>query len=170
MANTQTNEAKATSKGTEVVKVVFDEQALRNLNSFEDAFKLVQNEFGAIADASEVIGDGFVVLDDKTQLVGRPMVLLNWHFSEGDYRDEDGNLRDFVSARVISQRPDGTVDKWVVNDGSTGLCDQLKNYSVRTNMMGGLLVQRGLRVSEYIHPTHGPAKTFYLDLQKEEPF
>ncbi len=155
----------------------YDADALRNIRSFEDAFALVESTYGPVVTADTELGDGFSLLEDKDKrrLVGVPIMFLSWSFTEGDYQSE------FVSARIVTK--DG--GKYVVNDGGTGICAQLREFTETHNgRRGGLLARRGLRSSDYKvcdgtngcgHPPQPvtneaahkgkvtPAATFYID-------
>lgn len=144
----------------------FSGVALRNVETFEDAFELASIAFGGVADATTEIGDGFELLEDKNDLVGVPLIILTFSLHDGDYQ-RDGTQTKFVSMRVMTK----SNRKYIVNDGGTGIAEQLVDYAKRTGKAGGLGVPHGFRVSSYNHPVHGPGKTFYLDLTKEEqPF
>ena len=125
---------------------------LRNITSFEDAARLAAEQNGGeLFVASEELGDGFALLENKDQLIDVPLVIMDWSFHEGDHGE-------FVSAHVVT-RPG---DKFIVNDGSTGIYAQLRAFSDARGKFGGLAVNRGLRRSDYTHPVHGPATTYYL--------
>lgn len=131
------------------------------IQSFEDALNVVNDVFGGeVVDASD-LGDGFALVEDKDALVKVPFVVLAASFSEGDYKREDGTVGTFVSIRLVTE--DGR--KLVMNDGSTGIHDQIKMlHQQRPETIGKpILCRNGLRVSEYDHPQYGKARTFYLD-------
>jgi hypothetical protein len=141
----------------------WDEETLRNITSFDDAVRLVEETHGPIVSADEELGDGFTLLstEDKDLLIGLPMLLMAWRFNDGD-------AGRFVSIRVLVQNRDKSVSRYIFNDGSTGICEQLAKFQLRTGRAGGLKVQNGLRRSDYLYedPTTGeqrPASTYYLD-------
>lgn len=134
-----------------------------SISSFDDALRLVGEKLGGeVVDASD-LGDGFSVLDKaaKKTLIGVPFLVLSVSFHDGDYKDEDGNFTQFASLRIVTR--DGR--KLVLNDGGTGIPEQIKTlWKMRPQTTGKpILVHKGLRVSEYDHPTHGKSETFYLD-------
>lgn len=131
----------------------FDPNDLRSLVSFEDAKRLLTEAFGEIADATTEIGDGFTMLDDKDALLNVPLILVHWTFAPGDYGKE------FVVARAMTERG----DKYIITDGGTGLAVQLSEYTKRTGKNGGLLVERGLRKSDYVNE-FGAGTTHYLNV------
>lgn len=137
----------------------FSDDDLRAIESFDDAAALLaQNDLPVVA-ADQVLGNGFSVVNDKGFLCGLPMMLLSWHFNKGDNGD-------FVSAHAVVSMPGGTLGKFVINDGSTGLYQQLRNYTDKTDRTTGLVVKRGLRRSDYQYDDNGTPKnatTFYLD-------
>lgn len=164
----------------EVVAVAskFSSEELSGITSWDDALALAQREYKTIVVADEVIGDGFKVADesDKNGLIGVPLFLLEWAFRAGDFGD-------YVSIRAIEQNSNGTTTKWILNDGGTGICRDLKDFSKKTGRFGGLLVRNGLRVSNFMVDSETnevlskgeykdaiaagrktfPASTFYLD-------
>ena len=169
------------NEGTVVVPTTFSEDALREIVSFDDAYRLTLEYQGEIVEADQVLGDGFSVLkqEDKARLVGVPLILMEWDFYPGDFGSE------FVAVRIAARNQDGTTGKYVLNDGSTGIAVMLRKYQERTGKRGGLLVKHGLSVSDYeycdmcrvvtskcdvpdVHKNSPerlwrPAKTYYLD-------
>lgn len=122
------------------------EADLADITSFEAAIERAKELYGSIVTASDELGSGFAVLnkDDKMRLVGVPFFLLSWSFNLGDNGE-------FVSAVVVT----GKHDRYIVNDGSTGIYDQLRRESAgdpdngKPGRDGGMLAERGLRVSPY---------------------
>lgn len=130
---------------------------LRTLTDLDAVLSFLNQEYGGVVDVAEQIGDGFAMLDDKGQLVGREMVLINWKFNESSYSDEP-----FVFVRAMTR--DGQRIMFV--DGSTGIRDELLEFSSRTGQFGAMHLHHGLRRSDYEYEDEGkmkPATTFYLD-------
>lgn len=174
-------EAPAAQMSTEVVipEPNYNNEMLRGITSFSSAINLAGEMFGDVEDASDVLGDGFRLLkekDGKTQLCGKPLMLLEWSFyPSAEFGGE------FAAIRLVSQESNGSVGKYVVNDGSTGIKKTLKDYTERTGRRGGLMVRNGFRESTYpfcsdcrmavnddheeIEPTHGVGRgrTYYID-------
>ena len=169
------------SKNKELAKAqprAFNDQMLADIDSWDVAFSAANAEYGTIVLADRVLGNGFRIAteDDKRRLVGTPLMFLEWLEREGDF----GQM---VTAMVIQRLTDGGIAKWVVNDGSTGICKQLIDYTAASGRRGGLAVQHGLRESTYNidaesgtpltkqeereYLTSGrkmvPAHTFYID-------
>lgn len=143
--------------------VNFSDTELRSVSSFEDAMRLAAEKYGSVIDAADEIGSGFVMLDNKDKLVGEPFVILSYSFPEGDYRDADGNIGHFAVMRVVTKHG----DRFVVTDGSHGIYSQLDEFHVRSGRKGGILVNGGLRKSEYETEINGvmqPAVTYYLNV------
>jgi len=149
----------------EVIKMPpkFDEDELRALDNWEAAIALTQEQTGTIASAAEEMGDGFRLLDTKEKrlLIGVPCIFMEWRFSMGD-------MGEFVSARIAARHGHDSLGKYIINDGSTGIYSQLLAYTEKHNVYGGLVSERGLRVSNYEweDPNTGekkPATTFYID-------
>jgi hypothetical protein len=167
MANKQNGTVKPSQEIVPEVAApaVFSTDDLREIDTFDAALALVQSEFGDVADATEELGDGFALVKDKDELVGKPMILIEWSFRPGDFGT-------FVSIRAMVRESNGTARKVVFNDGSTGIADMLADWTKRHDgRNGGMVVPKGLRVSTYMYedPKDGskrPAKTFYLDTSK----
>ena len=120
------------------------ESQLRSIVSFNDAISLAESVYGAVALSSEVLGDGFTLVE-KDKLLGVPFVLIDYtvHTSSTNF-DENGEGLKFVTVRCVTQE-----DKRVAfNDGSTGVARQLRDLAAR-EIYGGIYVQGGLRSSEY---------------------
>lgn len=150
----------AKTQGAEIT-VKLSDDALKGITSFEDALTLLAETYGeeSIVVASEVLGDGFAVLDSKNKntLIGVAFVLVNWDFSVGDNGE-------YVVARIVTA--DGR--KLVMIDGSTGICKQLQSYSANTGKYAGMVVKNGLRQSTYDYTDDKgetkSATTYYLDV------
>lgn len=177
----------ATTTPTEEQSIVvtrpdYADDTLRAINSFEDAITAGGYAFGNVVDAADELGNGFTLLstpDAKMELVGKPMMILEWAFH---LSEEFGG--EFVSLMVVVQEKNGSVSKYIVNDGSTGIYSMLADYTRRTQRQGGMMVRRGFRESTYpfcddcrtaVRSTHaedepghkiGRARTFYLDASK----
>lgn len=158
MANENTQQDAKT--GTDIVLsnpdnvVSFEPDDLRSIASFQDAMRLVEDTLGGtVVDASEEIGDGFTMLDDKDKLINVPFIALQWRFTPGDFGKQ------YVIMRVVTD----TGDKYVITDGGTGIAQQMASFTERTKRTGGLLVKRGLRKSEYDNE-FGHGTTHYLNV------
>lgn len=116
------------------------DEMLRGITSFEDAQALAQEMYGEIQNFADTYGTGFILLPDKdkSKLVDVPFALVYWRLNDGTYGG-------FVSALVVTERG----DKFIVNDGSTGMYRQLAEITATTGKTGGLIVDHGLRESEY---------------------
>lgn len=148
--STQDTAAQSTQDGpaSEVMRVeLFDEEALRSIVSFDDAAALTAEVHGNIVAAAEELGDGFTLIkdEDKARLVGLPLIFMQWSFHDGDFGSQ------FVAARVVARNHDGSASKYILNDGSTGICETLKKYTDNTGRTGGLYARHGLRASEYMY-------------------
>lgn len=131
---------------------------LREIHSFDDALRLMEETYGAdaLALASDVLGDGFALAKSKDQLIGVPCAFISWTESLGDHGP-------FIAARVVTQ--DGR--KLVITDGSEGIYRQLADFSVAKGRDGGLIAKNGLRRSDYTYKNdrgeETPAQTYYID-------
>ena len=137
------------------------ESQLRGIACFSDAISLAESVYGTVALSSEVLGDGFTLVE-KDKLVGVPFVLIDYtvHTSSTNF-DENGEGLKFVTVRCVTQE-----DKRVAfNDGSTGVARQLRDLAAR-EIYGGIYVQNGLRASEYevldAKGRKSSATTYYL--------
>jgi len=146
----------------------FTADELRELSSFEDVQALFASHGIKVVDAADEIGDGFILLDndDKPKFEGREMLILSWHFAEGDFKREDGTKSEFVAVRFVSPEPTGGMGKYVLTDGGTGIYEQLKGYTVRSGVASGMFLKKGLRVSRYANEYSDDNVTCYLDLSK----
>lgn len=146
---------------TESNRRLMTDTDLAAIASFADAMSTVEATFGGVDDFSNY-GSGFEVLEDKDKLLKTPFVILEFTFSQGE-------MGEFVSAPLVTE--DGR--KYILNDGSTGICKQLRDVRDRRIAQNifpaqqGVAVKKGLRVSSYKYtdPTTGketPAKTYYL--------
>lgn len=142
--------------GQAIVPVHFNREQLGAIDSFDAAIALATAEFGDIVLADAEVGDGFKVATDsdkRTTLSGSPLLLLDWSFRESE-------TGEWVLIHAVQRSDDGGVTKWVITDGSTGLCRELKEYEEKTGREGGMLVRNGLRVSDYyIDPETGTGLT-----------
>lgn len=147
----------------EVIKVeknagLSDDQ-LRALDSLEG----LQQALGIPIAQSTDLGTGFAVLDKegKRRLVGVPLLFVFWQFNNGDQGV-------FVSTHVVQVDMMGKlVGKYIINDGSTGICQQLRDYTEHTQSFKGLFAPKGLRASDYDFTDEqgntSKATTFYID-------
>lgn len=114
-----------------------------------------------IIDASE-LGTGFELVEDKGRLIGVPLVFVHWTLKMGTF----GWM---CIAHVVQLDNTGTViGKYVVTDGSTGICQQLTDITEASGRTSGLIAKHGLRVSEYDYTDEKtgetrPAKTYYIN-------
>jgi hypothetical protein len=152
-----------------------DDDTLRGIGSFDDALRVMQESGEDVVLADAELGNGFSIADDavKDRLIKVPLAVLSWTFNKGDYGNPEDGSDEFVSALVVTQAG----EKFIINDGSTGIRRQLREYTDRTGgRQSNMVVRNGLRKSEYrIHkethipvargydgPTE-PASTYYLD-------
>jgi hypothetical protein len=144
----------------EIVKATdgFTEEALADINSFADVLK----HTGNVVNISDVLGNGFSVVDDKTALIGVEFVVVKY----AEHKSETtGGL--FATMHVITSKN----EKLIVNDGSTGICAQLRELAEKQGTVCPLYVPRGLRVSNFTYKdektgAEKKAATFYLNTGK----
>jgi len=129
---------------------------LANLRDMTSADLL--STFGAKT-ADEVLGSDQYgpVLEDKGKLVGVPFIIVYWE------KHEEGNFGSFITMFII----DKDDKRYIVNDGSTGIRDQLERLSKESTTNGMIVCRNGFRVSEYEYEDKDgkkrPAKTYYID-------
>lgn len=144
-------------------KSVVSDDALHDMTSWDSAVQALQDSGVTIESISDY-GTGFAVVD-KSRLVQVPFIIVEWRFNKSLMSD-DG----FVSAAVVTKNG----DKWVINDGSTGIRQQLQAVTRRrlanksASPQAGLMVPAGLTRSDYDVPDPAregktmPATTYYL--------
>lgn len=135
----------------------FTHQQYKNIESFEDAVNLVKSTLGGETVArSQDLGDGFTLLstEDKDKLVGQPFLILHYRFVSSD---KVPNAR-YATCRVVTQQG----NKYILNDGSTGICQQLINLD-NDGHDGPVWAARGLRKSTYQNEHTTEGVTYYLD-------
>jgi len=163
---TPANSANSDAKAVAIRELTNDE--LLSIGTFEDALALVQETYGDVLAADEVIGNGFKLLKNKDLLVGVAFVALKWKFLPGDFG------RDYTNILLVTEGG----DRYLMNDGGAGITRELQEFSARTDRMGGVVFRNGLTSSTYDFcgecrstecdepGTHKmtPATTHYLDL------
>lgn len=151
------------AKSAEIEKVDgYDIETLGGLESFSDILNLAD---GNIESAADVLGYGFGLLEDKDRLLGIEFIIVRYEVHQSD----KVKGKQFATIHVMTR----SGDKFIVNDGSTGIMQQLAELKEKRN--GGnicpLFVPRGLRAStyEYTDPATGQvseATTYYLNTAK----
>lgn len=161
---TATESAQDAAASSDIVQSsAFSDADLRKAEDFAQLAELAAKAHGSVVDASKEMGDGFSLLDSLVSIAGFPTLLMEWTFRDGDYGT-------YVSIRGVSRDPKtGALVRYIYNDGSSGICKQLQEYTKDTNRFGALMVQNGFRVSEYEYedPNTGqkrPAETWYLNV------
>jgi hypothetical protein len=154
----------------ESAEAVMTPGELRDIASMDDAIALIQRTVGvSVVEAREELGDGFEYIENKERLVGIPCLFVKWdcNFSSSFTDDRGLPLRN-VQAWVVCERA-GQIRKYRIADFSTGISQQLWEYSERTGRYSGLAAPLGLRKSEftYRNPDTGEtsqASTYYIDV------
>ncbi len=118
--------------------------------SFEDALRHFEAE-GIV----EFAGSPYNVVD-KESLIGVPFLIVDYRFNE------EGSYGRFVSVLAVTE----TDDRVVINDGSTGVMQQIDMLAQTYPDRKGILCKGGLRRSDYTYTdTDGkekPASTYYI--------
>lgn len=143
-----------TSEKVPMVRAVAlpDSRTLRDMTPGE-----ILAALGDIGDASEVVEtDQFgPILDDKDKLVAVPFIVIDWEFHKGDFGE-------FVTVKVMTFAG----DKFLLNDGSTGIAAQLRETYDEKGAVVPFRCMKGLRRSDYEKVVDGktiPASTYYID-------
>lgn len=140
----------------------WDDSALRDMNDFNATLAILSEAYGL--ETVESYGTGFEPID-KRQLVDVPFVIVQYGFHKGDYGD-------YAFVHAVTKRN----EKVIFSDGSvkSGIARQLADITAEREKNGrdtraGILVGRGLRISEYEYTDPGtgevrPAETYYLSM------
>jgi hypothetical protein len=151
------------AKGKELDTADFDAVALLSELGIEGV--------STILDAAQEIGDGWKILSDKDDLINVPFVIVNYRFKEGDFY-KDGSKAAFGVFHVVTREAietAGAKGKWIVTDGSTGLCAQVSEWCDKNNIdytskdaKPALACSKGLVRSDYTVEGVGDASTYYI--------
>lgn len=155
----------------------FSDAALRDITSFEEAFALAEEVYGDVKDIHAELGNGFTLIDDKGKLKGVAFLILHFGLNDGEFGE-------FSSIAAVTKNN----DKYIFNDGSSGIKEQLLTLARTHQRFGGFMVHGGLNESTYptcfecnkarspkidVCPSCGDATekrssatTWYLDLSK----
>lgn len=138
-----------------------DLAAIDSFQSVLDSF----NSLGLTPESMSDYGTGFEICKNKDRLVDTDLVIVEWRFNVSEVGSEGA----FVSAAVVTRNG----EKWILNDGGTGIYQQLRLVTDQRNRAGhahpqaALLVKGGLTKSEYMYQDEKgkqiPASTYYLN-------
>lgn len=146
---------------TEIERLISKDQ-FASVASWDDALALARETYGELM-SSDQFGDGFTMLDNKDKLLDNPFLILDSSVTDSKEFTRNGEPAAFVAMRVVTKGG----DKFIVIDGSTGLCNQLIEWRTKTGRRGGFVCMHGLRKSEYTYTDPNgdtsPATTYYLD-------
>lgn len=117
-----------------------DFETVQRLETLDAAAQWVIDSGGELLDSADLIPSYNILGKNKDALVDKPFLILHWRFNWSDKFNGE-----FVSALVVTE--DG--DKFVVNDGSTGICAQLRTVTNQRGKYGGMLCRKGLTRSTY---------------------
>lgn len=142
-----------------------DEQ-LNSLKTVDDAIKALG---ASSVDDLDWDSSAYTLLADKAQLVGKKFLAVQWKFH--DSAEYVGSQ--FVSVYVITADTINGENRFIFNDGSTGVCAQLAALTAKRESenhatpYGGALIKGGLKLSEYDRvdaagKSLGKGKTYYL--------
>jgi len=140
---------------------LLNEEQLSGMKTIDDVLAVFAQAGVEVTSISDY-GDGFAVMD-KSAFVNKKMVLVDYKIVPGEKSDYG---TDFAVIRVLTA--EGT--KGIITDGSTGIRDQILTLQ-RKGVMGGVMCEKGLVVSEYTYDevdkasgeiTKKPAKTYYF--------
>lgn len=117
----------------------FTDEELASITTFDDAMDFMAEQFGNVEDIGGVLGNGYTVLNDKQQLVGKPFVIVDARYHP------NGSYGPFVTIAVITKNS----ERYMVNDGSTGIAEQLVQLAQTRGRTKGYMVAGGLDRSTY---------------------
>lgn len=142
--------------------VAVPEFDVANLPATFDAALEALREAGIEPQLISEFGDGFVLLKDKSALVGVDLMIITARVIESNkYSTADGPSS-FSAFHIMTANN----DKFVVVDGSSGLHRQHLDLLNRRGSMGGLVVKGGLVQSDYDYTDDkgvtAEATTFYF--------
>lgn len=142
---------------------VFKDVDLASITDFNSVLDLF-NSREIVPESMSDYGTGFSIAKEKGQLVGVPFMIIEWRFNDSDISEGAS----FVSAAIVTKNG----DKLILNDGGTGIHDQLRlvtkvrNDNGHATPQAGLLVREGLTRSDYTFTDAkgkaSKATTFYL--------
>lgn len=128
-----------------------------------DMVKYFNDQSMQPTDGSE-LGTGWQLLKDKRKLLGRPFMILFW-----ERRIDETTKRAYTTVHLM----ENSGERWIINDGSTGIHAQLEKAVEKRHLAGispvngPMRVNNGLRVSDYtVENAQGgeeAASTFYLN-------
>ena len=138
-----------------------DLAALDSFQSVLDSF----NSLGLVPETMADYGTGFEICKNKDRLIDTDLVIVEWRFNVSEVGSEGA----FVSAAVVTKNG----EKWILNDGGSGIYQQLRMVTDQRNRAGhahpqaALMVKNGLTKSEYTYEgekgKRTPAVTYYLN-------
>ena len=148
---------------TQAPRATFSDLDLASIKSFDDAMRLMSDR-GITPESITDYGTGFQILKEKDSLINVPFLIMDWRVNES--ADFEGST--FVSMAVVTKHG----EKFIVNDGSTGIAAQLALVSQTRSESGhptpysSLMCPKGLTRSDYkITDEKGKqssASTYYL--------
>lgn len=146
------------STATDVVKVdsYFTESDLTAIQSFGDVGAFLKRE-GILTDTLKDYGNGFEVLDNKASLSGVTFAIIDYRFSKGDNGE-------FVSLTIVTKDN----RKLIVNDGSTGIRNQMREIMQQREERGiplkrPIMVEHGVKGNTYQRTNEDGEKMFNDD-------
>ncbi len=126
--------------------------------SWDDLVAYAEEHGGEII---EFEGSAWEILKDKRELVGVEFMIA-------DVRTYSGKFGEAVAVMLVTRSPlpNHKDCRYVINDGSTGLQQQVTDMVLRTGRKAGILCPNGLRASDYMYEDETgkqiPATTFYV--------
>jgi hypothetical protein len=119
-----------------------DDNVMWDLNSVEDLDEYFADQGGII----EFKGSPFTLIrkDEKGMLENQPFTVVDTRWYESK---QFGNM--VVAVMLITDDPIKGENKFLFNDGSTGVRQQMEAMVTHTKRRGGFRCPRGLRASHY---------------------
>lgn len=149
---------------TEVVpaQTRLSDDDLERMSSYADVAAYATEAGLAAVDVSDY-GTGVELLDKngKNRLVGVEFLILDWQWRTGDFAEEG-----YVSLTLMTK--DGS--KYVLNDGSTGIREDVRRLERKIGGKAIVKVGKGLSRGDYTYVapdgTETPATTYRLNFSK----
>lgn len=113
---------------------------LAHVETFEDALRLAQSLYGDLI-PSYSLGDGFVGIEDKDELLGVPFVVMGWGLGWSSFADDE----QFSILRVVTQ--DGRKIRF--SDGGSGVHRTMVERFGTPERFVALVALGGLSKGEY---------------------
>lgn len=123
-------------------------EALKALTSGAQGIDFLPDSWDQVAEAFageiiEIEGSPYTVVD-KATLVDKPFLIVDVKFYHSKQYDSEA-----VAICALTREADGSTERVVFNDGSTGVFQQILNTVSATKRKAGIVCEHGLKASTY---------------------